>query len=708
MAMRLLLLLLSASLALGQRVVCLGDSITAGSGLISEHHWPRLLQERLGVRAEVLGLGVGGATMLRGTDRPYVETSLWTAERDFSADVAVVILGTNDTVLQEQRKCWDKVATLETDVLILLQSIEERCGAGRVLLCSPPPMFPGKDGLDEARAADLAERAPRIAELAKAYRRLAARLPKVEFVDLSRTLGEEHVTDGVHLTPFGSAAIADRLAGVLRTPRGSRGNELVDQGIDGKHGNYHGYERVDFALPEDGAACILVRPDTIAAGRPWLWRARFFNHQPDLDLDLLERGFHLVYVDVANLYGSPKAVRRWELAYEMFTRRLGLGPKPVLLGMSRGGLPVLNFAIAHPDRVGAIVLDNAVCDSRTWPGGSGGKRSDEDWARLLEAYELDDSRAFDDGRSPIDRLEPVAAAKLPVHVLIGTEDEVVPPATNGELLIKRLTKLGAPPTVWRKPGQGHHPHGLHPPRPLVRALLRQTGVDLHNPAAWPLSSVEYRGGAGWGGMTWWGQLEAMRALAAANPDLEVVFFGDSITQGLTGHEQRVTQAGGVRAIDRFPSAISLGLSGDRTEHLLYRAEHGALAILDPKVIVVQIGINNINAAKHTGAETAAGLRALVQRLREREPQATLILCGPFPCGLTPSDPRRAAVNEVHLGAAALADGKAVRYLDLRPLFLDENGAPNGRMAGDALHISGAGQSAWMEALAEPIGAILKR
>lgn len=691
-------------LAPAQNVVCLGDSITACANLPAESRWTVLLEQRLGGDAQVTGLGAGGTTMLSGTDRPYLESKAWRSQPEIEADVAVVMLGTNDTV-QAGRRCWDQVGHLEEDVRNLLAAAAERFDRPRVLLCSPPPMFPDKEGLPPERAADLAERAPRMDQLSAAYRAIAAETEGTSFVDLSRVLDAGMVTDGVHLSPFGSAAIADHLADLLRVRIDPQPPAIVEglkgQGIEPSASVFHGFPRLDFALPGDGAACVLVRPHAVAAGRPWLWRARFFGHQPALDLALLERGFHLAYVDVAGLYGSPLAVQRWEKAHGLLHGELGLSAQPVLLGLSRGAMPVLQFARAHPGRAGAIVLDNGVCDLRSWPGGRSGKRSDADWSQMLAAHGLTEAQGWEEGRSPLDDLAPLV--DIPVHVLIGGADDVVPPAENGELLVARLSGLGGDVTPWRKPGLGHHPHGLEPVGPLVRTLLRQLDLDARNPAAHPVSSVEYRSGAGWGEDSWWDQVRAMRALAEAQPEIDLVFFGDSITQGLTGASRRVTDPGAGRPIDRFPGAISLGLSGDRTEHLLFRAEHGALAVLDPAWIVVQIGINNINAARHTGPETAAGLRALVARLLEREPQATLVLCGPFPCGAEPSDPRRAAIDVVHLAAGDLAQHERVLYRDLRPLFLDEGGRANDRLAGDKLHITPAGQAAWMEAIAETLG-----
>jgi lysophospholipase L1-like esterase/pimeloyl-ACP methyl ester carboxylesterase len=704
-----------------QQVVCLGDSITEGRSLGEEMAWPTLLQQRLGDGSRVHNLGVGGATLLRGTDRPYLSTSVWRNRRRYQADVAVVILGTNDTVLNAHRKCWDQVDHLDDDLDALFDAIGTRFGEPRILICSPPSMFPDKSGLSPERAADLQVRAPRLAQLAAHYRLAAAARPGVDFVDLSRVLTANQVTDGVHLTPFGSAAIADRLAEVLRTKLDpdfpNPLTALAKAEIEVHQSDFHGFARLNFSLAT-GENCVLVRPHFVAKDRPWIWRARFFGHQPELDLALLDRGFHLVYCDVANLYGAPSAVKRWQRAYDFLRQQLGLGEKLILEGLSRGGLPVLNFALHQPNQVAAIVLDNGVCDFRSWPGGRSGKRSDADWAGVLQSYQMKEKQAWKDGLSPLDRLQALADAKIPIHALLGTADEVVPPAENGLKLAQRYRELDGAVTLWLKPGKGHHPHGLNPVAPLVRSLLRDLGVDDFNPATAPLPSVEYRGqAAGWGGGTWLNQVEKMRAMATQNPDLEIVFFGDSITQGLTGANNRIThprvlnpgesvaRVQGKRPIDRFNNAISLGLSGDRTEHLIYRTTHGALEILDPKLIVLAIGVNNINA-HHTGPETAAGLQAVVEQLLKSEPQATILICGPFPCGKNPDDPRRAAINDVHRAADQLAAHKRVQYQDLRPLFLDQTGHLNNFMRSDSIHINRAGQIAWMEAIAPTIGQLL--
>ena len=89
---------------------------------------------------------------------------------------------------------------------------------------------------------------------------------------------------------------------------------------------------------------------------------------------------------------------------------------------------------------------------------------------------------------------------------------------------------------------------------------------------------------------------------------------------------------------------------------------------------------------------------MVASLRKREPQAKIVVCGPFPVGATPDDPRRICINAIHDQLKPLNKDDAVLYVDLRTMLLDVRQMPNGNMAGDALHISPAGKEAWMSVI----------
>lgn len=702
-------LLCAASGSAQLRIACLGDSITFGARIADRQSssYPAQLSS-LRPADEVRNFGVGGATLLLRADRPYARTAAMRDALAWRPDVAVVLLGTNDTCQSERRPNWGEGRDLEDDAAALVERLRRALPAIRVILATPTRMFPSQPGLTDDRRDDLRARSPRVDVVAGALQRAADRAG-VEYLELRSALLERDVVDGVHPGPFGAEKIARRVDEALSTaryagppPLAALLQRLTAAGRAARRAPFEGFDGVAFALPDGGASCRLVAPHTVAVDRPWILRARFFGHRPALDVALLERGFHLAYCDVADLYGNDEALARWDALYALLTD-LGLAQRVVLEGMSRGGLPVVNWAAAHPEQVAAIYVDNPVADFRSWPGGRTGKRYDADWRRCLQAYGLDEAAALAYARMPVDRLAPIAAADVPLLIVLGADDRVVPPRENGDVLTARYRSLGGPVTVWRKPGQGHHPHGLTPVAPLLRATLRATGRAA-TPSVQPAASVEYRSGAGWGGDTWREQVAKMRALAREHPRTRVVMLGDSITQGLTGSSARVAVAGGARPFDRAfgdVGAIALGLSGDRTEHLLWRIAHGALRELAPAVVVLQIGVNNVNAAGHTAAETAAGIRRVVAALRRAEPQAHVLVCGPFPGGQRGSQVRR-TLDGVHREIASLDEVEQVRYLDLRGLFVGADGAANGNMRPDRIHLSSAGFEAWMDAIAAPV------
>ncbi len=93
--------------------------------------------------------------------------------------------------------------------------------------------------------------------------------------------------------------------------------------FEGKKSQWKGYDRVDFTCA--GQRAWVVAPKKAAEGRPWIWRARFFGHQPQADIALLEKGFHLAYVDVGGLFGAPAAVSERAGVSRIFQDRMQRG-----------------------------------------------------------------------------------------------------------------------------------------------------------------------------------------------------------------------------------------------------------------------------------------------------------------------------------------------------------------------------------------------
>ena len=240
--------------------------------------------------------------------------------------------------------------------------------------------------------------------------------------------------------------------------------------IPGEKTAWHNFDRYDFKLGD--ADCRVVTPNTAAPGRPWVWRARFWGHEPQADLALLAKGWHVVYCEVGALFGSPAAVERWDRFYDFLTTQHGFATKAALEGMSRGGLIIYNWAASNPGKVAAIYGDAPVCDFKSWPAGRGvGKGSLGTWKQCLAAYGFTEAEAVAYKGNPIDRLAPLAKAGIPILHVVGDADKVVPITENSDIIEQRYKALGGKIHVIHKPGVGHHPHSLKDPEPIVEFFL---------------------------------------------------------------------------------------------------------------------------------------------------------------------------------------------------------------------------------------------
>lgn len=230
---------------------------------------------------------------------------------------------------------------------------------------------------------------------------------------------------------------------------------------------WNGYERLEFIV--SGRACQLVVPRTPAPGRPWIWRTEFVDTEPQADLALLARGWHVGYMDVKAMYGAPKAIALMGYFYARVVAFYELSPRVVLEGFSRGGLFAFNFAVAHPKHVAALYLDAPVLDIRSWPGRI---RGSKEWTECLAAYNLTEETVATYKGGPLDHIEAVAKAGIPIIAVCGDADATVPLAENTAILEKRYRELGGNIQVILKPGGDHHPHSLKDPAPIVDFLVK--------------------------------------------------------------------------------------------------------------------------------------------------------------------------------------------------------------------------------------------
>src|SRR6185295_15369353 len=168
--------------------------------------------------------------------------------------------------------------------------------------------------------------------------------------------------------------------------------------------------------------------------RPWVWYAPTIGSHPNKSNEwvlrkLLERGFYVAGINVGESYGSPAGGKAFTDFHEHVVREYKLETKVRLLAQSRGGLMMYNWAAENPDKVRCIVGIYPVCDLRSYPGlnkaaGAYGMTPAELEKQLTQ-------------HNPIDRLEPLAKAGVPILHIHGNADAVVPLEKNSQVLVDR-------------------------------------------------------------------------------------------------------------------------------------------------------------------------------------------------------------------------------------------------------------------------------
>jgi lysophospholipase L1-like esterase len=183
-------------------------------------------------------------------------------------------------------------------------------------------------------------------------------------------------------------------------------------------------------------------------------------------------------------------------------------------------------------------------------------------------------------------------------------------------------------------------------------------------------------------------------------DVDLIFVGDSITQGWEGAGKEVWQR-----YYASRNAANLGIGGDRTQHVLWRLENGNIEGLNPKLAVVMIGTNN--SGDNTPQEIADGVKAIVEKLRAELPQTKVLLLGIFPRGEDAEDPRRIVNTKTNELISEYADGKTVHYLDIGRHFLEDDGHTLSRETmPDLLHLNQESYQTWAEAIEPTVAKLM--
>ncbi|RNF28771.1 1,4-beta-D-glucan glucohydrolase, partial [Massilia aurea] len=198
--------------------------------------------------------------------------------------------------------------------------------------------------------------------------------------------------------------------------------------------------------------------------------------------------------------------------------------------------------------------------------------------------------------------------------------------------------------------------------------------------------------------SWWlprhrQKLEEARQMVAEGRSPQLVFIGDSITQGWEKEGAQVWQQHYARH-----DALALGFGGDRTENVLWRLRNGEVDGIDPKVAVLLIGTNNTGHRRDFPAITAGGIERNLEELKQRLPRTRILLLAIFPRDAAADGPLRRLNDQVNARLPALADGRRVFFMDVNKAFLEADGSLPASVMPDWLHPNEAGYAIWARAM----------
>jgi len=218
------------------------------------------------------------------------------------------------------------------------------------------------------------------------------------------------------------------------------------------HGHRLAYSPEEFTVGQ--SKCFVLDGNSTAKEKPWVWYAPTLPRHPDPShtwyIDkLIEQGISFAGCDQGEVRGSPASISRFSDFYNEMVSK-GYSQKPVLLGQSRGGLMMLSWAVKNPNKLAAYAGIYPVQNLRSWPM----KRS---LVATLRDFEVDEKTfgQMIDQHNPINHLDPLAEVNIPIFIVHGDSDKVVPLEENSGLVRDHYKKLGGEIELEVVTGAGH-------------------------------------------------------------------------------------------------------------------------------------------------------------------------------------------------------------------------------------------------------------
>ena len=203
----------------------------------------------------------------------------------------------------------------------------------------------------------------------------------------------------------------------------------------------------------------------------------------------------------------------------------------------------------------------------------------------------------------------------------------------------------------------------------------------------------------WMSLQRWHELHREDIEVARSDEVEVLFLGDSITEGWPA----------VLLESRFGDyrVANFGIGGDQTQNVIWRLQNGTTGNLDPELVVLMIGINNIGLGGDQPADVAAGVQAVIDQVKQSFAGAEILLLGILPEGEQPATPTRQQVRDTNDLLAKMAEDPRVHYQDIGAAFLLSDGTISSEIMADFLHPTEKGYEVFADQLAPLVDSLME-
>lgn len=230
---------------------------------------------------------------------------------------------------------------------------------------------------------------------------------------------------------------------------------------------WNGFQKLE--LEFKGRKAILVFPHEENKTSNWLLKTEYFGAFPNLEIEMLKRGWHLAYISNITRWCLDEDLDFKKEFSEFLNKEYGLNKKCVPVGMSCGGMIAVKFAAKYPEYVSCLYLDAPVMNLLSCPCGIGDATADL-YQEFVAATGKNRSDLINYREHPVDKIPALLEHKLPVVLVYGDSDSVVPYHENGIVLENYYKENGGTILAIGKEGCGHHPHGLEDPTPIIKFI----------------------------------------------------------------------------------------------------------------------------------------------------------------------------------------------------------------------------------------------